>query len=537
MASTSLNASLSASSNAHNTSLLSSSFLANDRSLLNTSGLPATTASGSRTPKNKEDGGRHAGAGGRSRDNSAGRVTSSSKSRTPRLGKSPSAAPAYDRFIPKRSGSLSNLSCAALSLKGSLEESVFQDGEASPRMVESRRSLSNALLGDQKKDRILEFRAKPPPAPEGSTNPFSSLYTHAISKTGAHNAKKIPRAIPAVPSRILDAPDLLNDYYLTRLDWGGRNMLAVALGAAVYLWNGETAAIDELFSCAVEGEQRYVSGVSWLQAGNFLAVGISNGEVQIWDANEKRRVRVLGGHSERVGCLDWNQHVLASGCKSGAVHYHDVRVKEHYFCSLRAHSQEVCGLRWSPDGRYLASGGNDNVLNIWPCPAPGKGPGLVGDTSHEHPLYAFTLHQAAVKAVAWCPWQSSVLASGGGTADRCVKVWNINMGSLICSKETGSQVSGLVWSEEYREVVTGHGYAKNELILWKYPSFERIAELTGHTDRILDVCLSSDGSTVVSSGADETIRLWHMFPVDLEKRKKAERDKIQPTGLARQCLR
>ena len=32
---------------------------------------------------------------------------------------------------------------------------------------------------------------------------------------------------------------------------------------------------------------------------------------------------------------------------------------------VQGHSQEVCGLAWSPDGRTLASGGNDNLLNLW----------------------------------------------------------------------------------------------------------------------------------------------------------------------------
>lgn len=32
---------------------------------------------------------------------------------------------------------------------------------------------------------------------------------------------------------------------------------------------------------------------------------------------------------------------------------------------LAGHRQEVCGLKWSPDGQYLASGGNDNRLHVW----------------------------------------------------------------------------------------------------------------------------------------------------------------------------
>lgn len=35
----------------------------------------------------------------------------------------------------------------------------------------------------------------------------------------------------------MDAPGLLDDSYLNLLDWGGRNILAIALGNAVYLWD------------------------------------------------------------------------------------------------------------------------------------------------------------------------------------------------------------------------------------------------------------------------------------------------------------
>ena len=75
---------------------------------------------------------------------------------------------------------------------------------------------------------------------------------------------------------------------LTRIDWGSNNLLAVALGASLYLWNGESADIEELFnsdSPETSDVERYVSGVSWLQGGNFLAVGNSQGEVGIFSSD------------------------------------------------------------------------------------------------------------------------------------------------------------------------------------------------------------------------------------------------------------
>lgn len=46
-----------------------------------------------------------------------------------------------------------------------------------------------------------------------------------------------------------------------------------------------------------------------------------------------------------------------------------------------------------------------------------------------------------VQALAWCPFQANLLASGGGTADRCIKTWNTHTGAMLHSVDTKSQVA------------------------------------------------------------------------------------------------
>lgn len=53
--------------------------------------------------------------------------------------------------------------------------------------------------------------------------------------------------------------------------------------------------------------------------------------------------------------------------------------------------------------------------------------------------------------------------------------------------------------------------SQNQLCLWKYPSMAKVAELTGHTSRVLHLAQSPDGTTVVSAAADETLRFWRCF--------------------------
>lgn len=134
------------------------------------------------------------------------------------------------------------------------------------------------------------------------------------------------------------------------------------------------------------------------------------------------------GHSARVGALAWNGDVLSSGSRDRLILQRDVRtpclVAER---KLGAHRQEVCGLKWSPDNQYLASGGNDNRLYVW-------------NLHSLSPVQTYTEHLAAVKAIAWSPHHHGLLASGGGTADRCIRFWNTLTGQPMQCVDTGSQV-------------------------------------------------------------------------------------------------
>ena len=104
--------------------------------------------------------------------------------------------------------------------------------------------------------------------------------------------------------------------------------------------------------------------------------------------------------------------MLSSGSKDKTILNRDLRSKAEFASQLIGHKQEVCGLKWSFDDLQLASGGNDNKLIVW---APQR---------QSDPVWKFTSHKAAVKALAWSPHQKGLLVSGGGTADRCIRFWN-----------------------------------------------------------------------------------------------------------------
>ena len=146
-----------------------------------------------------------------------------------------------------------------------------------------------------------------------------------------------------------------------------------------------------------------------------------------------------------------------------------------------------------------------------------------------------------MKAVSWCPWQHNVLATAGGTVDRIIRIWNTNNMSEMYMADTGSQVSSIAWNSEFKELVTGHGFSHNQLTIWRYPrnmsdSLMKVADLTGHSSRVLMMATSPDNTTVASVAADETIRLWKIWPITKDK-KNLTSQKKHPVSMLAQSIR
>lgn len=254
-----------------------------------------------------------------------------------------------------------------------------------------------------------------------------------------------------------------------------------------------------------------VTSVSWAPDGKHIAIGLNNSHVQLWDAIRKRQVRTLrGSHGSRVGALAWSSNnILTTGGDDGKIVNTDIRVESHVIQTFKGHRQGVCGLTWSGSGRQLASGGNDSLVHIWDIAMASN-----HSWSANQWVHRFSDHEGGVRALAWCPSQSNLLACGGGDADGFIKFWKTSTGTCLNSVHIGSQVCALLWNKREMELLSSCGVTRSQLVIRNYPSMVKIATLCGHTGRVLYMAQSPDGCTVAtaSGGNDETVRLWKIFP-------------------------
>uniref|UniRef100_A0A0D9XBH7 CDC20/Fizzy WD40 domain-containing protein n=1 Tax=Leersia perrieri TaxID=77586 RepID=A0A0D9XBH7_9ORYZ len=342
----------------------------------------------------------------------------------------------------------------------------------SPAEDAYKKLLAEKLLNNG--SRILSFRNKPPD-PEGMLQQIlSETLTSSQTRTSRQR-----RHIPQSSERTLAAPGIVDNFYLNILDWGSKDVVSIALGNTLYLWNSSDRSTMDLVT--IEDDDGPITSVSWSCDGQHIAIGLNSSDIQLWDTSSNRLLRTLHGvHRSRAGSLAWNKNILTTGGLDGNIVNNDVRMRSHIVQMYQGHGSEVCGLRWSGScWQLLTTGANDNLVHIWDLSMAFSNPSL----GHNRWLHRFSDHLAAVKALAWCPFQSNLLASGGGADDRCIKFWNTHTGLCLNSVDTVSQ---------------------DPLSSWKYPSMVKLAELEGHTSRVLCLAQSPDGYTVASIASDET---------------------------------
>ena len=358
--------------------------------------------------------------------------------------------------------------------------------------LESKDKYSASTMTYKSNTSILKYKKFRRSVSENVINSYPTFQNNSLEDP----KNFIQRKVPKLPYKILDAPSLVDDYYLNLLDWSSSNNVCIGLDNTVYVWSATT---NKAYKIHEAQPNCSISSVAWNELSTCLSIGESDGKIKIYDVEKCKVIRDLGGHTCRAGSISWSGNLLGSGSRDRSILTRDVRSTEQYITKFVGHKQEICGLKWSPDQKYLASGGNDNKIIIWNARSQGE-------------MTRFTEHQAAVKALAWNPDQPNILASGGGKSDRCIKFWNLHTNKKISSIETGSQVCNMMFSKNSNELVSTHGYSLNEIIVWNYPTMEKVASLTGHSSRVLYLGMSPDGENIVTGAGDETLRFWNVFP-------------------------
>jgi hypothetical protein len=128
-----------------------------------------------------------------------------------------------DRFIPSRCNLDTDHALFQLGQEnqGSPRRGADAAADKSPAKAEYQKLLA-ASLNVNEQARVLAFKHKAPAPPEGHDSGLASLYS---ANLGQAPSRKQFRHVPTTQERILDAPDLVDDYYLNLLDWSSNNVV------------------------------------------------------------------------------------------------------------------------------------------------------------------------------------------------------------------------------------------------------------------------------------------------------------------------
>ena len=263
---------------------------------------------------------------------------------------------------------------------------------------------------------------------------------------------------------------------------------------------------DFLLLRTLEGHYNYVKSVSFSPDGKYLASGSLKtikgkyfwnddtycGEIIIWDAMSGGCMLTLKGHSSYLNSVCWSPDgkYLASGSDDNTVKIWDAKSGE-CIKTLPGHSVSVSSVCWSPDGKYLASGAADRTIKIW-------------DAKSGEYILTLAGRSYSLWSVCWSP-DGKYLASG--SSDETVKIWNAKSGECMLTLEGHSDyVLSVCWSPDGKYLASGSD--DKTVKIWDAKSGQCMLTLKGHSDFVFSVCWSPDGKYLASGSRDHTVKIW-----------------------------
>jgi WD40 repeat protein len=221
-------------------------------------------------------------------------------------------------------------------------------------------------------------------------------------------------------------------------------------------------------------------------------------EVRLVDPATKQELATLKGHAGNVRSIAFSRDgklLAAAGglpARSGEVLIWDVE-QHKLLHSIHGHADCIYGVAFSPDGKSIATASYDKLVKLF-------------DVASEKEIRTYKDHIDAVYAVEFTPDGQRLVS---GAADRTIKIWNVATGERLYTLSEPQDGINTIAIDPSGKFVAAGGLDKS-IRIWSLGEKEGklLHSQIAHEDAILRLAWSSDGSELISSSADRTVKVF-----------------------------